>query len=60
VANGVRTAIPARPLSKEVGARSRRLVAEYSSVWSSTSPWVLEAVVSADDDEQVRSRLTAN
>jgi hypothetical protein len=60
IENGERKAAPVKPLRREVDARSDALVAEYSSVWSATGRWVLEAVVSADDDEQVRSRLTSN
>jgi len=60
VVDAERTATPARPLAKDVAARSRALVAEFSSIWSVAGAWALEVVVSADDDEQVRSRLTAN
>jgi len=60
VEGGQRTPTQVRPLRKEVPKRSRALVAEYSSTWSAEGPWALEAVVSADDNEKVRSRLTSN
>jgi eukaryotic-like serine/threonine-protein kinase len=60
IVHGARTSAPARPLSREVAARSRALVAEFSSTWTETGSWALEAVVLADDDEQVRCRLTAD
>jgi hypothetical protein len=41
-------------------AQSRALVAEYSGVWASPREWALEAVVTADKDEKVSSRLKAN
>jgi predicted Ser/Thr protein kinase len=60
VADGQRTPAPARILQKEVAPRSRALVAEYSAVWSDTGPWELDAEVTADGDERVRSRLRSN
>jgi serine/threonine protein kinase len=60
VADGQRTPVPARILQKEVTPRSRALVAEYSAVWSDTGSWELEAEITADGDERVRSRLRSN
>jgi len=45
---------------KEVKAQSRGLVAEYSGVWNASGPWMLEAVVTADKNETLTSRLRAN
>jgi predicted Ser/Thr protein kinase len=60
VADGQRAPAPARVLQKEVAPRSRALVAEYSGVWADTGRWELEAEVTADGDERVRSRLRSN
>jgi tetratricopeptide (TPR) repeat protein len=60
VIDGRRTAAPATPLLREVQGQTRGLVAEYSAVWASPREWVLEAVVTADKDETVTSRLKAN
>jgi serine/threonine-protein kinase len=60
VVDGQRVPASAVPLLKEVKAQSRALVAEYSSVWNGPREWALEAVVTADKDEQVTSRLKAN
>ena len=60
VVDGRRTPASATPLMREVQGQSRGLVAEYSAVWASPREWVLEAVVTADKDETVTSRLKAN
>jgi serine/threonine-protein kinase len=60
VVDGRRTAAPVKALQREVPAQSRALVAEYSGVWSEAHAWALEAVVTADRDETVTSRLRAN
>jgi hypothetical protein len=60
VVDGRRVAAAATPLLREVQGQSRGLVAEYSAVWTSPREWVLEAVVTADKDETVTSRLKAN
>ncbi len=49
-----------KALQREVAPQSRALVAEYSGVWSEAGSWVLEAVVIADRDEKISSRLRAN
>jgi len=43
-----------------VPAQSRALVAEHSAVWGGAAAWTLEAVVTADRNEAVTSRLRAN
>jgi serine/threonine-protein kinase len=58
--DGQRTPAPAKALLKEVRAQSRALVAEYSGVWNAPREWALEAVVTADKDETISSRLKAN
>jgi hypothetical protein len=58
--DGRRVPAAAKPLQKEVRAQSRALVAEYSGVWHAPHEWALEAVVTADKDETVSSRLRAN
>ena len=60
VADGQRAPAAAKPLLREVQPQSRGLVAEYSGVWSAVRDWTLEAVVTADKDETVVSRLKAN
>jgi hypothetical protein len=60
VADGRREALAAKLLQREVPARSRALVAEHSGVWGDTASWTLEAVVTADRNERVSSRLRAN
>ena len=60
VIDGQRVPASAVPLLREVQAQSRALVAEYSGVWASPREWALEAVVTADKDEKVTSRLKAN
>jgi hypothetical protein len=60
VVDGRRVPAPATPLMREVQAQSRALVGEYSAVWASPREWALEAVVTADKDETVTSRLKAN
>jgi len=60
VADGRREALPVKPLQREVPAQSRALVAEHSGVWGGAASWALEAVVTADRDETVSSRLRAN
>jgi serine/threonine protein kinase/tetratricopeptide (TPR) repeat protein len=60
VADGRREALPVKPLQREVPAQSRALVAEHSGVWSGAASWTLEAVITADRDETVSSRLRAN
>jgi hypothetical protein len=60
VVDGRRVPASAKPLLREVRAQSRGLVAEYSGVWNAPREWVLEAVVTADKDETVTSRLKAN
>ena len=49
-----------KPLQREVPAQARALVAEYSGVWGEAASWALEAVVTADRNETVTSRLRAN
>jgi serine/threonine protein kinase len=60
VVDGRRDPVPVKPLQREVSAQSRALVAEYSGVWSGARSWTLEAVVTAERDETVTSRLRAN
>ena len=60
VIDGRRMPAPAKLLLQEVQSQSRGLVAEYSGVWSGARDWALEAVVTADKDEQVACRLKAN
>jgi len=60
VVDGQRVPASVVPLLKEVRAQSRALVAEYSGVWSAPREWLLEAVVTADKNETVTSRLKAN
>jgi hypothetical protein len=60
VVDGRRAEAPAKPLQREVGPQWRALVAEYSGVWSEAGSWSLEAVVTADRDERISSRLRAN
>jgi hypothetical protein len=60
VVDGQRVPASVVPLLKEVKGQSRGLVAEYSGVWNGPREWTLEAVVTADKDEQVTSRLKAN
>jgi tetratricopeptide (TPR) repeat protein len=60
VVDGRRAAAPVKPLQREVPAQARALVAEYSGVWGEAETWALEAVVTADRDETVTSRLRAN
>jgi serine/threonine-protein kinase len=58
--DGRREPAPVKPLQREVPPQSRALVAEYSGVWGEAHSWALEAVVTADRDETVTSRLRAN
>jgi hypothetical protein len=60
VVDGRRVTAPATPLLREVQGQSRGLVAEYSAVWGAPREWTLEAVVTADKNETVSSRLKAN
>jgi len=60
VVDGRRVPAPAKALQREVPAQSRALVAEYSGVWSEAGSWTLEAVLTADRNETVSSRLRAN
>jgi hypothetical protein len=60
VVDGRRLPAPVKPLQREVGPQWRALVAEYSGVWSEAGSWSLEAVVTADRDEKISSRLRAN
>jgi serine/threonine protein kinase len=60
IADGRRQALPVKALQREVPAQSRGLVAEHSGVWGGAAAWALEAVVTADRDETVSSRLRAN
>jgi serine/threonine protein kinase len=60
VVDGRREPAAAKPLLKEVKGGSRGLVAEYSGVWGAPREWALEAVVTADKNETVSSRLKAN
>jgi hypothetical protein len=60
VVDGRRAEAPVKPLQREVPARARALVAEYSGVWGEAASWALEAVVTADRNETVASRLRAN
>ena len=60
VVDGRRDPAPVKPLQREVPPQSRALVAEYSGVWSGALSWALEAVVTADRNETVSSRLRAN
>jgi serine/threonine protein kinase len=60
VVDGRRADAPVKPLQREVPAQARALVAEYSGVWGAAATWALEAVVTADRNETVSSRLRAN
>ena len=60
VVDGKRLPAPVKPLQREVPAQSRALVAEFSGVWAEARSWALEAVLTADRDETVSSRLRAN
>ncbi len=60
VVDGRRDPAAVKPLQREVAAQSRALVAEYSGVWSEAQSWALEAVVTAERNETVKSRLRAN
>ena len=60
VVDGRRVAAPVKALQREVAPQGRALVAEYSGVWSEAASWALEAVVTADRDERITSRLRAN
>jgi hypothetical protein len=60
VVDGRRMAATATPLVREIQGGSRGLVAEYSAVWGGPREWALEAIVTADKDETVSSRLKAN
>jgi hypothetical protein len=60
VVDGRREEALVKALQREVPAQARALVAEYSGVWGDPSSWALEAVVTADRDETVTSRLRAN
>ena len=60
VVDGRRVPAPVTALQREVGPQWRALVAEYSGVWSEATSWALEAVVTADRDERITSRLRAN
>jgi hypothetical protein len=60
VVDGRRDPLPVKSLQREVPPQSRALVAEYSGVWSEARSWTLEAVVTADRNETVSSRLRAN
>jgi hypothetical protein len=60
IADGRREALSVKTLQREVPAQSRALVAEHSGVWSGAASWALEAVVTADRNETVSSRLRAN
>jgi serine/threonine protein kinase len=57
VVDGRRVPAPAKPLQREVPGQSRALVAEYSAVWTEAGSWALEAVLTADRNETVSSRL---
>jgi hypothetical protein len=60
VVDGRRDPAPVKPLQREVPPQSRAIVAEYSGVWGGALAWALEAVVTADRNETVSSRLRAN
>ena len=60
VVDGRRVPAPVTALQREVSPQWRALVAEYSGVWSEAASWALEAVVTADRDERITSRLRAN
>jgi serine/threonine protein kinase len=60
VVDGQRVPAPVKPLQREVAPQSRALVAEYSGLWSEVRSWALEAVLTADRDETVSSRLRAD
>jgi serine/threonine protein kinase len=60
VADGRPMPAPVKALQREVPPQSRALVAEYSGVWGGAATWVLEAVVTADRDERITSRLRAH
>jgi serine/threonine protein kinase/tetratricopeptide (TPR) repeat protein len=57
VVDGRRSAAPVRALQREVDPQKTALVAEYSAVWDDASSWILEAVVTADKNETISSRL---
>ncbi len=60
VVDGRPVTAPVTALQREVVPQGRALVAEYSGVWSEAASWALEAVVTADRDERITSRLRAN
>ena len=60
VVDGRPVKAPVKALQREVAPQGRALVAEYSGVWSEAAAWALEAVVTADRDERITSRLRAN
>jgi hypothetical protein len=60
VVDGSRVTAPVTELQREVSPQWRGLIAEYSGVWSEAASWALEAVVTADRDERITSRLRAN
>ena len=60
VVDGRRAPASVTALQREVSPQWRALVAEYSGVWSEAASWALEAVVTADRDERITSRLRAN
>jgi len=60
VVDGRRVTAPVTELQREVSPQWRGLIAEYSGVWGEAASWALEAVVTADRDERITSRLRAN
>jgi serine/threonine protein kinase len=60
VVDGRQVQAPVTALQREVSPQGRALVAEYSGVWNDAASWALEAVVTADRDERITSRLRAN
>ena len=59
VVDGRQVKAPVTALQREVSPQGRALVAEYSGVWSEAASWALEAIVTADRDERITSRLRA-
>jgi hypothetical protein len=59
IRDGQRTTAPTRVLQRQVPARGRGLVAQYSGVWTASGSWRLEAVAAVEGDETVRGRLAA-
>ena len=57
--DGRRRPVEAEALARELPPRQRTLLAQYSDVWTETSSWILEAVVTSERDETITARLRA-